>query len=1051
MKSDFTSRLKYGVSAFAVAAILPLSIPASYAADEADDELVLEEVTVTGSRIKRADFDTVSPAVVLSAEFLDARGFTNVADALNEVPAFGIPGTSPTGGQGAADVGQNFVSFFGLGSQRTLTLVNGRRFVAANAPTNFNNAAPGLQVDLNVIPTGLIERVETVATTGAPIYGSDAISGTVNLILKKDFSGLEVESQYGISDQGDADEKRVRVLIGGNFDDDRGNAVISFEYDKRDGLRETDRELQSAGLSFQTNPLNTGPDDGIPDRVLIDNARVLFASFGGQPSLFFGNILFGQPITGGDPDQILHFGPNGDLVPFDLGNQFGAIFSSGGDGVNLSELASLVTPSERFLINGLGRYEITEDIEAYMETFFANSKANSQIEQAVWQTDFFGGSSGAVGQNTSNPLLSSQAAGLIRDECTAAGVLVDGECDFLIARSSRDLALGNNVSELNMFRIVTGLRGDFEVGDRSFNWDISYNFGRSNSTSVTDGVDDRRMAFALDPIAFTQGDIDSLGASSRFNVVRGGNVVMGVLGSDLLVGDIGCSVVLESRTPDGTNVSLPEGSEQLDIDNCVPLSIFGEGAPTPEARAYVNTPFGSTTLIQQQVFQANAGGDLFDLPAGSLGVAVGFEHRREFADFQPDFNLARGGGRSAPFSSVAGGYNTTEFYGEFYAPLLNSDIVDFVSNLSLEGAIRHVENTRSGGAWTWTLGGRFTPNVLEDTFTFRANFTRSIRSPAVTELFLPTSNIFTRANDPCDSANIGSPDKPTREANCKAHAVALGLDPSIVDGFQSNVVNGTVEGTQVGNPNLENEVADSYTFGAVLSPSFIPGLTLAIDYVDISITNAISNLNGTAVTEACYDAADFGETVCDQITRSPTNFQVTFLQTGFTNAGFQNFRAITANLDYAFDVNELFSEGNEDWGSVSMNGTFIHLLTDEISITGSDVDDNRGEVGRSIDRGQLNINYNYEDFSFLWQTRYVGGAAISNTDTDESRDVLRVGSYWNFNAALGYQVTDFLEARVNIDNVFNTEGPRTAGATANGPFVYDFFGRYYRFSLKAKF
>ena len=142
MKNNFTSRLKYGVSAIAIAIILPLGTQASYAADEDEEgDLILEEVTVTGSRIKRADFDTVSPAIVISAEFLDSRGFTNVADALNQIPAFGIPGTSPTAGQGAADVGQNFVSFFGLGSQRTLTLVNGRRFVAANAPTNFNNAA----------------------------------------------------------------------------------------------------------------------------------------------------------------------------------------------------------------------------------------------------------------------------------------------------------------------------------------------------------------------------------------------------------------------------------------------------------------------------------------------------------------------------------------------------------------------------------------------------------------------------------------------------------------------------------------------------------------------------------------------------------------------------------------------------------------------------------------------------------------------------------------------------------------------------------------------
>ena len=249
----------------------------------------------------------------------------------------------------------------------------------------------------------------------------------------------------------------------------------------------------------------------------------------------------------------MHFGPTGDLVPFDLGNQFGNIFSSGGDGVKLADLANLTTPSERFLINGLGHYKITENVEIYMETFFANTTANDQISQAVWQTDFFDGSSSAVQQNTNNPLLTAQAAGFIRDECASsdaadvaafdAAVLAHpqalqdaldagedapddpvapiartagGDCNFLIARSSRDLALGNNVSELNMFRVVGGIRGDFEVSDRSFNWDVSYNLGRSNSTSVSDGVDDRRMSFALDPVAFSQGQIDTLDTTSRF-------------------------------------------------------------------------------------------------------------------------------------------------------------------------------------------------------------------------------------------------------------------------------------------------------------------------------------------------------------------------------------------------------------------------------------------------------------------------------------------------------------------------------------------------------
>ena len=363
-----------------------------------------------------------------------------------------------------------------------------------------------------------------------------------------------------------------------------------------------------------------------------------------------------------------------------------------------------------------------------------------------------------------------------------------------------------------------------------------------------------------------------------------------------------------------------------------------------------------------------------------------------------------------------------------------------------------MNNSRSGGAWTWTAGARFTPNIMEDMITFRGNFTRSIRSPAVTELFLPTSAIFTRAEDPCDASNIDAEGKTNRRANCDAAALAAGADPSIFDGggFQSNVVNGTAEGEQVGNPNLENEVADSYTLGVVIEPPFVPGLTLSVDYVNVSISNAISNLDGTAVMEACFDDESFGNDFCDKITRD-SDFQVTFLKTGFANAGFQKFQAVTANLDYNFDINETFSEGNADWGFMSISGTYFRLIQDDVSITGSDLSLQDGEIGRSRDRGQLNINYNISDFNFLWQTRYIGSAVFNNNDDETSKDILGIGSYWNFNASVTYQVTENLEARLNVNNVFDGREPLNAGASGTSRSVYDFFGRYYRFGLKARF
>ena len=216
----------------------------------AADEEAMEEVVVTGSRIPRTGFDTMLPANVISSEFMERRGYTNVADALNEVTSFGGVGSGFQGGEGDPDdsdqnsfsTGQNFVNFFGLGSQRTLTLVNGRRFVSSSAPSLFTNQNPGVQVDLNTIPTSMVERVETVSVGGAPIYGADAIAGTVNIILKDDFEGLEISTSYGEAmDNGDMGETTFNLLYGGSFDNGRGSLVVGLEINDREGIIQADR------------------------------------------------------------------------------------------------------------------------------------------------------------------------------------------------------------------------------------------------------------------------------------------------------------------------------------------------------------------------------------------------------------------------------------------------------------------------------------------------------------------------------------------------------------------------------------------------------------------------------------------------------------------------------------------------------------------------------------------------------------------------------------------------------------------------------------------
>ena len=231
-------------------------------ADAKNDAKTLDTVRVTGSRIPpRAGFDTLEPATVVAGEAIRERGMINVADALNQTVGFGFP-TSPEGGQGNYAAGANFVNRFGLGTNRTLTLINGRRVVTSRAGTNFG-AAAGMQVDLNAVPTQMVERVENLTVGGAPTYGSDAIAGTVNIILKDHYEGAEVNFNYGQTAQGNSRTLGYSGIYGMNFAEDRGNVVLSWNYANVEGMMYADNDFYRQSLNYVANSgTNCGPNDG---------------------------------------------------------------------------------------------------------------------------------------------------------------------------------------------------------------------------------------------------------------------------------------------------------------------------------------------------------------------------------------------------------------------------------------------------------------------------------------------------------------------------------------------------------------------------------------------------------------------------------------------------------------------------------------------------------------------------------------------------------------------------------------------------------------------
>lgn len=974
-----------------------------------------EPIIVTGSRIARAGFDTLQPAVVLGDEQLQERAATNIADILNEQAAFGVPGASPTaiqaqaGGAGAAiSVGQNFVNLFGLGSQRTLTLVNGRRFVSSNTPSINGPASPGVQVDLNAIPTALVDRIETIAVGGAPIYGADAIAGTVNVILKRDFQGLELNALAGISELADAARYRLQAVYGMDFADGRGNVALNVEYARQDPLIQTERPSTALQEVF----LAPAPGTSRFSQVYVTDARVANLNLNGLP-LRNRN----QPTAAGTSGlrnaagQLVRFAPNGDLVPYDIGTRLGSptIFS-GGEGLDLASMQTLVARTDRYLANLFLDYEFSPAIRLHGEGWFARTDGFEPVNQSIHaavgfrsadETDTFV-RNGTIPVRLDNPFLTDQARQILSRALDANN---DGQPDnilnldglpgpdtpgFYLARPLFDL-LDNYPTRTrqDLYRGLIGFDGEVDLGGRRFRWDVAYAYGRTIGTAVNPAIVLANYNQALD-------------------AVRDAN------------GNIVC------RNP---------------ANGCAPLNLFGFGAPSRAARDFVVDEARVRSEVSQHLLSANISGTVLTLPGGDVGVAAGAEYRREASSFTGNDLATSGRALATLFAPIAGRFSSREVYAEAVIPLVGPDMdVPAVHRLEFEGAARYVDNSLAGGDLTWTAGGRYAP--VRD-ITFRGNFTRSIRAPAITELFLPRVDSRSTATDPCDTRFLTQSLFPERRAaNCAAAGITQPFSSSISNALQPITVEGDL--------NLRNERADAWTIGFVAQPRFLPGFTVAVDWVDIRLTDAIFNLNATLILQSCYDSADFPNAAsCQRFTRGPDG-QITSMRTGYTNAGFLDFAGLTAELSYRLPLGRA--------GTLSLSANYFYLDHSDLSVTGSDLTEVAGTIGSSRHTANAFLNWTKGPFSWFWNVQYQSGAVFSNADTPTTRDIKGISASWMFNTGIAYDVDNRLRLQLNIDNVFDLDPPDfsiqahgTGGLGGIATYYPHVIGRYFTVSARMRF
>lgn len=949
-----------------------------------------DNIVVTGSRIRKASTDTSAPSTSLGAEDLSDRGYVQVGDLLNDVtsnaPAFPI---NPTKGF-PAGTGQTYPNLFNLGAGRTLALVNGRRMVSS---------ASGLGdrvVDTNVIPAGLIKRVEIIQGGGAAVYGSDAIAGVVNYILKDDFEGVEIDLQNSISSRGDDWRPYARLTAGTNFAGDRGNIAINLEYSKTNPLLDYDRPWTDLSPILVTNPNDTGPDDGQPTQIYITHPRyrfhnkngVIFRPSGSPP--FFATFL-------GQGRDLFQFSADGkQVIPYDPGEYYGGSASSiGGDGLDWREVSTAATGVERYTGTAVGHFDISDNVRLIGEFVYGHQKGTDPYgTQAIFRTLFndYDGGAGLIPFDRTNPYLTQDAI----DGLDAINPAFAAGDQLYLGRIMDILPTRNRASERDTWRALIGLEGDFAVGDRSFYWSLTGSRGE------------------------TSGFIEvGAGYATHLN---------NALDTTSVGGQIVCRINADA---DPTN----------DDAACVPINPFGDIKASPEALAYATVISGARYKNVQDDLLATIGGDLIRLPGGLAKFSIAYEHRREYAALTPyevdQLGLPDNCCESVPSKES---YNTDEISAELLVPIIGEDFtLPGVRSLVADGSFRFVDNSIAGKENVWGAGLRWDTGFG---LTFRGSRSRNFRAPSLDQLFAPISvSNGPIGRDPCDVDSIDLGSNPAvRRQNCEAlFAANPGFGP--LGTFQDPAENTSLALiTTGGNPTLKNEVSDTWTYGVVVEPSFIPGLTITADRIEVNLRQGLTAFSPANFLATCFDSTDYPNDACSNFTRNDQGYIVTANQTTF-NAAVVKYHGEVYNLNYRLPLERVFGS---DLGTLEFNVEATHTSLALSNATGFSEARTQGTVGDPDWRGRLDVRYSKGPFRLFYQLYYLPEVMNTATSTVENDPTPTIAANYRHTISVQYEMSN-LTLRAGVNN-FTDEGP-SFPTRAYG----DLYGRQFFIGAKMRF
>ena len=857
--SRISSLLGQALAAVTAALFMQTSAVAQSGDDVSDDSGTLDEILVTGSRIRRsAEFDLPVPAQTLSSRDLEISGVNEISEAIAELPSITPDITSETSQSSTQSSGQSTISLRNLGSSRTLTLIDGRRTVG--------NTSTGSTISLDTVPDAFIERIEVITGGTSAVYGSDAVTGVVNVITRDSFEGFLLNTRVGTSEQGGNEEYGIEIAAGANFDDGRGNVMFSLEWDQEEPIFESQRDKAIIALELDAN-LNDQPDVLEPN--LSSNVP------GG---LFAGNSGDALNPDGDSSFWFFDNGGTGALTPD---------FSTDDNGFNFLGPETISIPRDRVLVAGKLNYDLSDHVEFFTSAHYSTVYTKSQ---RVADT----ANSGRLAANfpifladgvTPHPFVPQE----IFDDAVELGN------DSVFFRR-RWIENGNRFreSDNDTLRLWAGVQGDFGA---SWTYEASVGYGEW-----------RR-------------------AQSRVG--------------DLVIPNYQAAIEVDYVDPANPGLGLQCADSFARGAGCVPINPFGLGAVTQEQVDWIILRDQLRAMNRTSTASVWATGDVLDLPAGPLGVAVGYEYRKEQSQTRWDPISTSGGGTVTQQVNQDGEQDVNEIFLELIAPVLSG--VPGAESLTVEAAVRASDYSTVGSVTSFKYGLTWQP--VED-LRFRASFAEANRAPNNIELFSRGLGSQGQLDDPCDTVtatSVGAFDDTCREDPVVASIIAA--DGVFIDESLQ------VQQPTVGNGELNEETAETLTVGLVFTPRFLDGLSLAIDYYDIEIEDAIAEINAEDILEICYSSGSFSTPSCTIPVRDPTTGQLDEVVETSLNINALRTSGIDLTVRYGFEPNESNVPGirnipgNLDFG---LTLTKVEELEEEAPVPGTDdtfIEDDLGLLG----------------------------------------------------------------------------------------------------------